>query len=237
MQRYLLCCAFLLISGTLAAQETIRVTGTVYDAATDEPLAGVSVLITGTPNRTVTDSAGRFTLLKIKAEKHYGLEFRYIGYTTVKKTFRKKDTVLKVYLEARAYYLKEMVVTGQGPVRRTLIIDCRDLAKPALQMSKKPGPARCNKSQSLTHQDTVLKAPPETRAYLLKEMVVRGYPVNCVLRKTETTYSVIPAPDGRAGRKINDSRCPEKYRLTGALPFIRGRGATGDTTAGKCLLP
>ncbi len=165
MQRFFLCCAFLLISGALAAQKTICVTGTVIDAATDEPLAGVSVLIPGAPNSTVTDVNGRFTLLKVKAKKQYGLKFQYIGYTIVRETFSKQDTVLKVSLEARAHYLQEVVV--------------------------------------------------------------KGYPIICVLRRTKTTYSVLPAPKGNSGRQIIDSLCPESCRLTGALPFIRLRSARG----------
>lgn len=173
MQCYLLCCAFLLLSGTLAAQEAIRVTGTVYDAATDEPLAGVSVFIPGTPNGTVTDSAGRFTLLKIKAKKQYGLEFQYIGYTTVKKTFRKKDTVLKVHLEARAHHLNEVVVTGQ-----------------------ESGPALRDKSQKLPDQDTALKKTQEVQGYTLKEVQVTGYPLITCSRVTvcNTVTTITPHP-------------------------------------------
>ena len=58
---------FLLLAGTYiargAAQEQM-VTGTVTDAATDEPLSGVNVLIEGTLTGVSTDVNGKFSLPK-----------------------------------------------------------------------------------------------------------------------------------------------------------------------------
>lgn len=209
MQRYLLCCAILLISGTLAAQETICVTGTVRDSQTEDPLPGVTVLVPGTPAATVTDAGGRFTLLKIKAEKRYELKFQYIGYNTISKTYRMKDTVLNVSLEARAFQLsecgpfragtildtvlkvsleeslnrlQELVVKGRGPVRCSIVLDCRDIAKPV--------------PQKLPDRDTVPNASQEIGGYTLHEVQVMGYQ-KVICRRISINYhpvSVIPEP-------------------------------------------
>jgi Zn-dependent protease len=57
----ILAAAFLPVSPAAAFQQT-TVTGTVADAATGQPLAGVAVGVVGTGTATRTDAAGRYTI-------------------------------------------------------------------------------------------------------------------------------------------------------------------------------
>ena len=64
--------------GTSVFAQTIRLSGKVLSEK-NEPLAGVSVKIVGTPGGTSTNIEGRFTL-NLTAGKKYELEFSAIGY-------------------------------------------------------------------------------------------------------------------------------------------------------------
>lgn len=74
-------CILLLISLTLLAQNTGRISGTVVDKQTQKPLVGVSVSLAGTGKGTVTDSAGTFRLTEIDV-KTYNIECSLVGYKT-----------------------------------------------------------------------------------------------------------------------------------------------------------
>lgn len=72
--------AFLFITGMATASAApLTVSGTVTQASDGEPLIGVSVLIKGTSQGTMTDIDGNYT---IKADEGATLVFSYVGYTT-----------------------------------------------------------------------------------------------------------------------------------------------------------
>ena len=62
----LLLLSALFTCGSVYAQ--LRVTGTVLDAATGEPMAGASVIEQGTTSGTTTDTKGRFARLMAGSE-------------------------------------------------------------------------------------------------------------------------------------------------------------------------
>ena len=71
----LLLLSALFTCGSVYAQ--LRVTGTVLDAATGEPMAGASVIEQGTTSGTTTDTKGRFA---ISVKNHQSvLTFSFIG--------------------------------------------------------------------------------------------------------------------------------------------------------------
>src|SRR5690554_8045739 len=74
---------FLLIPSMIFAQGSIR--GTVTDASSGEPLAGVNIVISGTQTGAPTDGNGEYELTNINAGT-YNIEARYIGYETLTKT-------------------------------------------------------------------------------------------------------------------------------------------------------
>ena len=96
-------------SVSLVQDNEISVSGTVKDSK-GEPLIGVSVLVKGTTNGTVTDMDGRFTL---KAPSGAVLELSYIGYVSQSVTVTNANA-LNVILKEDTQALDEVVVTALG---------------------------------------------------------------------------------------------------------------------------
>ena len=69
-----------LLLGAVAYSQNVRITGTVTDAESGEPVVGAAVMVPGTTNGTSTDIDGNFTL---NAPSGANLEFSCIGYTTI----------------------------------------------------------------------------------------------------------------------------------------------------------
>ena len=99
-----LCVALLL--GAVAYAQNVRITGTVVDAESGEPVIGAAVMVPGTTNGTSTDLDGNFTL---NAPSGATLEFSCIGYTTMSV---KAAPVMNVRLQVDSRFLDEVVVTG-----------------------------------------------------------------------------------------------------------------------------
>ena len=92
MRRYLLILILAFSSWTASAQgSTAVLKGTVIDAADGYPLIGVSVMLNGTKQGTVTDIDGSYEL-KVPQDK-CEVVFSYVGY----------DDVIKAYTTKNAY--------------------------------------------------------------------------------------------------------------------------------------
>ena len=87
----------------------IAASGTITDAK-GEPLIGVSVLVKGTSNGTITDMDGNF---KIQAAKGDVLEVSYIGYASQAITLANAQP-LKIVMGEDTQTLDEVVVTALG---------------------------------------------------------------------------------------------------------------------------
>jgi TonB-linked SusC/RagA family outer membrane protein len=92
-----------------------RVTGTVADAVSGEPLIGASISEKGTKNGTVTDIEGKFSLT---VGQNSTLQIDYIGYTTLEIAV-KNQSVLNIVLHEDTQALEEVVVVGYGTQRRS----------------------------------------------------------------------------------------------------------------------
>jgi TonB-linked SusC/RagA family outer membrane protein len=93
--------------------QTLRVTGTVTDAADGSTLPGVTVLVQGTTIGTVTDINGRY---EINAAADATLLFSFIGMTTQEVPVQGRN-VINVSLETAMTALGEVVVVGYGTAR------------------------------------------------------------------------------------------------------------------------
>lgn len=94
-------------------QKGSEVSGTIYDASTNEPLIGVSVQIEGTSTGTLSDANGKFKLSSDK--ENITLVFSFIGYLTEKVSLKSKGKVkLLVKLAPDVQRLEEVVVVGYG---------------------------------------------------------------------------------------------------------------------------
>lgn len=110
-------CAFLFIApGTsVAYTPPIIITGTVVDATTQEPLAGVSIRIDGTTIGIATNPDGEFALkLPENYTQKITLVASYIGYKTYRITPENLGTHLYIQLEEDFILGDELVVSGQG---------------------------------------------------------------------------------------------------------------------------
>lgn len=93
---------------SISQQANVNVKGTVKDAS-GEPLIGVSILVKGTTNGTVTDIDGNFNL---NAPKGAVLEISYVGYVT--QTISVTGSSINVVLKEDSEQLDEVVVTALG---------------------------------------------------------------------------------------------------------------------------
>lgn len=109
--------AFLLLAGMATVSAApLTVSGTVTQASDGEPLIGVSVLIKGTSQGTMTDIDGNYTL---KADEGATLVFSYVGYTT--REIKVTSDRLDVALIENAEVLDEVVVVGYGVQKKKLV--------------------------------------------------------------------------------------------------------------------
>jgi CarboxypepD_reg-like domain/Secretin and TonB N terminus short domain len=100
---------FIVISPINVMQQ--KVTGTVTDISTGEPLPGVSIQVEGTTNGVMSDINGKYSIdiPNVKAV----LLFSYIGYLTEKIEFSNQP-VVDVKLSPNIQKLQEIVVTALG---------------------------------------------------------------------------------------------------------------------------
>ena len=103
--------SFVLFCGMTAFAQ-ITATGTVIDAANDEPIIGASVLEIGTTNGTITDFDGNFTLNVQAGAK---LAISYMGYKTQELVAAPN---MFVKMSEDSELLEEVVVVGYGVVKK-----------------------------------------------------------------------------------------------------------------------
>lgn len=91
-----------------AHRALIQITGTVSEASTQTPMAGVNVLVKGTLNGTTTDATGKYSL---GAEDNDILVFSFIGYAAVEITVSGRS-VIDVSMMEDVLSLNEVVVNA-----------------------------------------------------------------------------------------------------------------------------
>jgi len=96
-------------------QLQMKITGSVSDASTSEPLPGVSVQVEGTTNGVITDAKGNFS---IDVSTNAVLTFSFLGYISQKVTIAAGQSSVEVKLEADIQKLEEVVVVGYGTQKK-----------------------------------------------------------------------------------------------------------------------
>ncbi len=104
----------LLCVGQFAYAQTIKVTGTVTDAATNEPLYGAGVMVKGTTSGVATDANGQYV---INVRRDAVLVVSYQGYTTQEVPINGRS-VINVALQEDATMLETTIVVGYGSARK-----------------------------------------------------------------------------------------------------------------------
>ncbi len=107
--------ACMLMSASMAFAQNEKVSGTVFEAETGEPLVGVTVKVDGTNNGSVTDIDGKFTVSVPNSKSM--LVFSMIGMNTKKE--RAKDG-MRVHLESQDIQMTEVIVNGQQQIDKRL---------------------------------------------------------------------------------------------------------------------
>jgi TonB-linked SusC/RagA family outer membrane protein len=108
---------FIVISPIDLSQQQ-RVTGTIVDATTGEPIPGVNILVSGTTIGVTTDLNGKYNINV--PNSNAVLEFSFVGYLTEKITVEGK-TQIDVKLIADIKTLEEVVVVGYGTQSRAKV--------------------------------------------------------------------------------------------------------------------
>jgi len=114
LSKYVILAVMLCSFGLASAQNSDgKVSGTVLSDSDGEPLIGVSVMVKGTTQATMTDLNGVFT---IKAKIGETLRVSYIGFTT--QEVKVSGGKLIIRLNESGNSLNEVVVIGYGTLKR-----------------------------------------------------------------------------------------------------------------------
>ncbi len=95
--------------------QTKQITGNVTSAEDKQPIPGVSVIISGTSNGTITDTDGNFTLRVSEKEK---LLFSFVGLKTVEIPVT-SSTIYNVVMEQEVIGMDEVMVVAYGTSKRS----------------------------------------------------------------------------------------------------------------------
>lgn len=110
---------FLFIPFFVFAGTTGKLSGTIKDKQTGEPLIGANIIIEGTNFGAATNVNGEFVILNIPPGR-YNVKFSFIGYeTTLMQDVSitvDQTTLLNVELNSQAYQVDEIVVTARTPL-------------------------------------------------------------------------------------------------------------------------
>lgn len=109
-----------LLPSPARAQETGTVSGTVVDAATQQPLAGVQVYVAGSSRSAMSDQQGRFLILNVPAGSHE-VRASLIGYSqgSQRVTVEAGQTAtVSFVLSVTAIGIDELVITATGQQQR-----------------------------------------------------------------------------------------------------------------------
>lgn len=116
-----------------AMQQQITVKGLVLDN-TGEPVAGASVIETGTVNGAITDGDGRFT---ISVSPTSTIEISFLGFVTKTVTPSEGDMVIRLAPDTQA--LEEVVVVGYGVQKKANLSQGLGGMLPGVQVTQSSG--------------------------------------------------------------------------------------------------
>jgi TonB-linked SusC/RagA family outer membrane protein len=122
-------------SKSLIDFSALRVTGQITDAATQEALPGVNIIVKGTLRGTTSDPTGKFA---IDAEENEILVFSFIGYKTVEVQANSRS-VIDIAMESDVTALKAVEIIGTTYYSTTKEKSTMNIAKiSAKEIEKQP---------------------------------------------------------------------------------------------------
>ncbi len=108
------------------------VTGKVYDAQTEQPLAYASVLVEGTDDGAVTNEEGYFEITEL-CEKEYDLVVSYLGYKTVRHHHDFHHPFVEIFLAPEGLTLEGVVVEAEAAPTELNTVSSVRLSKEELE--------------------------------------------------------------------------------------------------------
>jgi len=100
----------------VSAQQNLSVSGVVTDSSDGSPLTGVSIVLKGTTNGTISDVNGKYSL---SVPQGSTIIFSFIGME--KQEIQAKSNVMNVSLQTDSKMLNEVVAIGYGTMKKKLI--------------------------------------------------------------------------------------------------------------------
>ena len=113
--KFILNLTFLILSISGLAQQKV-ITGVVTSANDAGTIPGVSILVKGTSNGTISDFEGKYTITV--SENATILQFSFVGMKTIEKEI-KNFSVINATMEEEHINLDEYVVIGYGSVKKS----------------------------------------------------------------------------------------------------------------------
>ena len=219
--------------------KAIQIKGMVKDAL-GEPLIGVSVLVKGTSNGTVTDLDGKFSLNVSVGDI---LEFSYVGYAAQSVTVKNANP-LDIVLSEDAQALDEVVVTALGIKReaKALTYNVQEIKAAGItkvkdanfvnSLSGKIAGVTINQSSSGTGGSSrvVMRGTKSLFGENNALYVLDGIPMQGLRTKqSDNFYESVEVADGDGISNINPEDIESMSVLTGAsaAALYGNRGANG----------
>lgn len=119
MRATLLLCLALLLPVSLAFAQVGKISGTVTDASSGEPIPGVNVVIEGTTQGATTNVEGLYNILNVRPGE-YTLRASFVGYADQVVQGVNVDIDLTaqvdIALQEETFGLEEVTVTAQAPI-------------------------------------------------------------------------------------------------------------------------
>jgi len=221
------------------SSKVIQVNGKVKDVS-GEPLIGVSVLVKGTANGTVTDLDGKFSLTVSVGNV---LEFSYVGYTPQTVTVTNSNP-LSIVLGEDMQALDEVVVTALGIKReaKALTYNVQEIKAAGItkvkdanfinSLSGKIAGVTINQSSSGTGGSSrvVMRGTKSLFGENNALYVLDGIPMQGLRTKqSDNYYESVEVADGDGISNINPEDIESMSVLTGAsaASLYGNRGANG----------
>ncbi|MCV9388199.1 vWA domain-containing protein [Reichenbachiella ulvae] len=139
---------FIIATAAQSPQVARQITGQVISADDGNPIAGVNVIIKGSPQGTITDLDGRYSISVMEGKT---LSFSFIGYVT-KEIKVEKQSVINLALEPDMAQLEEVVVVGYGAQERSFVTG--SIAKVVNRKAKASAPSMMMYDESAIQYNT-----------------------------------------------------------------------------------
>lgn len=111
----ILCAVFVVITVRGVVAQGLTVTGNIKNIF-GEPVPGVTIIVKGTTNGTVSNSEGRFSIVSISSDAI--LVFSFVGMKTQEISVS-GETIIDVVMEEDAIGLEEVVAIGYGTMKKS----------------------------------------------------------------------------------------------------------------------